>query len=221
MALHATGARLLSGGSREIHRPVRLPGLPLVDGKRLLPGGPVGVDYGPDEADLDRLPLVRVNSVEFTPTIAESPGERRKEAAGRIARPMQGPLLARRIEQAQRQPGESLGGKRDFVEVAGSTENRPDHAMRRELFPLVGTGQRLQQAAVSNRPGAKQEIEVLRAIRSVIHVCSPGFRAFGLTIQPRLGWRMKLIAIRAEVRPVIRMAFGMCNAAADRLSRPP
>ena len=150
--------------AREVHDPVRLPGLAAVLGERLLPARGRRRDSGPDEAHADRPALERVVSLEHAGVAVEAAEHRRVELARAArVRPVDRPPLLLRVEEAEGHAGEAAGVVRpELVLVPEAVEDRSRDDRRLELVPLVRAREPLAEPAVLHLPGAHPEVEVAR-----------------------------------------------------------
>src|SRR5688572_29925626 len=88
---------------RELHDPVRLPGLAAVGGTGLLPARRSGRDRGPQEASAHRLPVLHVVGAERTDAVHEGAAHRRADRPGGVTlvEPPDRPLAALLVPGAQ------------------------------------------------------------------------------------------------------------------------
>src|SRR6185312_4770537 len=93
-------------------------------------------------------------------TPAREPAEhRRVEAPGEVVGPVDAPLLALDIEQAQGQAAEAARRERDLLDVRGAPEECPAHRTARERLPFVAAAEGPTETAVGDRPGPDEEVE--------------------------------------------------------------
>ena len=146
--------------------PVDLPGGATVGGESLFGVDFVGRDRPDGEADEDVAAAVELGVVKLAATLVESADSGDAEDAAIAGSEADVPLMRLRIVEPKGEELKVAGGAVGFDgrKVGAAVPDFVRHSGAVHLGPLVGTGQRMDEAADVHLPGAKVEVEVVLAV---------------------------------------------------------
>lgn len=153
-----------------IHCPICFPGLSSVGGKRLFPATRVRFDIQVEKPNKDGLTLKDLVVIELALAIREGTDRWSIQRSLCTVDPVLTPEVGLRVIETEGRTLDMTGGIGEFVliEVCLSLPNLSVNRTAFELYPGIGTGERIAESPIMDLPTTNEKVEIMLTIAFLV-----------------------------------------------------